>query len=114
LIILFRPQSQKMILSCLCACVVTMASANDSLIALLHNARNAGNRTLQSTYHNTLGYDWYHRREYDSALHHFRKALRLSESLKNDTLAAQYCNNVGMVHYQLGNPDSALTYYERA
>src|SRR5690606_32195039 len=47
-------------------------------------------------------------------LYHFRQALHLSETLKNDTLIAQHCNNIGMVYYQLGNADSALTYYERA
>jgi two-component sensor histidine kinase len=84
------------------------------VLALLNNSQNAANITVQSTYHNTVGFDLYWKREYDSALYHFRQALHLSETLKNDTLIAQHCNNIGMVYYQLGNADSALTYYERA
>lgn len=100
-----------MLLSLFCACVVTVASPNDSLLALLNNTAD---RTLQVKYHNALGFDWYRQHEYDSALHHFREALHLSQRLKDDTLSAQHCNNIGMVFYAFGIPDSALLYYERA
>lgn len=103
-----------MLLSYLCVCVVTFASSNDSLLVLLNQARDAGDRALQTQYHNTLGFDWYRQRNYDSALHHFHHALHLCRALRNDTLVAQYSNNIGMMHYQSGTPDSALLYYDRA
>src|SRR5690606_39747313 len=100
-----------MLLSCLCACAVTIASPNDSLLNLLTEAYRVRNHHLQSTYLNSIGFDLYWRHEYDSALHRFRQALRLNTKLKNDTLAAQNSNNIGMVFYQTGSPDSALIYY---
>lgn len=103
-----------MLLPCLCACVVTIASPDDSLLTLLNSARNAENPALQTQYHNKLGFRWYRKHEYDSALYHFRQALHFSHVLKDDTLSAQYANNIGMVYYQAGIPDSALLYYDRA
>lgn len=103
-----------MFLSYLCACAVTIASPNDSLLNLLTEAHRTGDYRLQNTYHNSIGFDLYWQHEYDSALDHFRQALRRSTRLKDDTLAAQDYNNIGMLFYQMGSLDSALTNYERA
>ncbi|MDV3307421.1 MAG: tetratricopeptide repeat protein [Cyclobacteriaceae bacterium] len=103
-----------MLLSCLCAYVLTLASPGDSLLAQLSNAQSAGDHALQASYHNKLAFNLYKQREYDSALHHFRRALHLSRLSKDDTLSAQHLNNIGMVHYAAGRPDSALLYYDRA
>lgn len=103
-----------MLLSCLCAFVVTITSPQDSLLNLLNEAQRRGNFQLQSDYLNSIGFDLYWRHEYDSAIYRFRQALDLNTKLKDDTLAAQNRNNIGMVFYQTGVPDSALIYYERA
>jgi two-component sensor histidine kinase len=103
-----------MLLSCLCACVVTIASPDDSLLNLLNSARSVGNRTLEAKYHNHLAFYWYRQHEYDSSLYHFHRALHISQVLRNDTLSAQHLNNIGMVYFGTGWLDSALVYYERA
>ena len=64
--------------------------------------------TYNSDYYNAKGQEFYQKKEIDTAIEYFQKALKLNK--KN----AQACNNLAMSYCLKKKPDEAIKYFKRA
>lgn len=61
-----------------------------------------------------IGQTYYALREYELALEHNEKGLKVVEKTNNKKQKAILLNNIGLIHYELGNFELAINFYNNA